>query len=236
MGEIALVSGGVEGSSKRNATVRSFGVVELLILDKTSFLDLDPSTLSVICEEARYRTACSKKPRERDPSDVAVLMARTQHLRALAGRSPQVHYELCRAMVYRKVDADTMLARKNAPATSFFILMSGAANAYAREPKESPQQRKEARRPREQQQQQQQKSGGGGGADRGRASLPPRLSKGGGGGGGADGGLGLAAGRGAGGRSAVPPPLTDVGEHPGRRSRSCVGRLGADAARGRRDR
>ena len=38
-------------------------------------------------------------------------------------------------MVYRKVAADHMLVRKNEPATSFYIVMSGSANAYTQEPR-----------------------------------------------------------------------------------------------------
>ena len=132
VGEIALISG---DNAKRNATVCARSDVEVLILDKKSFLDLDPSTLTTISAEAKYRIACSKHPGERTHADVSVLMARTAHLRTLSGRSPRVHYELCRQMVYRKVPADRLLVRKNAPTTAFYIVMSGTANAYASVPR-----------------------------------------------------------------------------------------------------
>ena len=116
VGEIALVGG---GESKRTATVRPAAgcdSVEVLLLDKKSFLDLDPSTLSIIGEEARYRTACTKNPDERTHADMEMLMKRTAHLHSLASREERVHYELCRHMVYRKLPADTLLVAKKASA------------------------------------------------------------------------------------------------------------------------
>ena len=135
VGEIALVAG---VGARRNATVRAARcdlVVELLILDKRSFLDLDPSTLQTISDEARYRTACTRTPEMRDQRDLAVLMSRTAHLTALSGRSAQVHYELCRSMVYRELPADQLLVRKGAAVKSFFVLMSGACHAYNAAPR-----------------------------------------------------------------------------------------------------
>jgi hypothetical protein len=62
-------------------------------------------------------------PEQRNHNDMAILMTRTAHLKALAQRPHTVHFELCRAMVYRKVDADFMLVRKGTPAESFYIVM-----------------------------------------------------------------------------------------------------------------
>ena len=63
-----------------------------------------------------YNYFCgTKAPDERTAADVAVLMARTGELRALASRPPAVHHELCRHMIYRRAPADTGMPQ-HAPA------------------------------------------------------------------------------------------------------------------------
>jgi len=133
VGEIALVSG---GDSTRTATVRAGSEgAELLVLDTTSFNDLDPDTISIIGEAARYRAACTKNPDERTNDDLMVLMNRTAHLHLLAGRGERVHYELCRNMVYTQLGADTLLVAKGQRVHSVNVLLSGSANAYNAEPR-----------------------------------------------------------------------------------------------------
>jgi len=130
VGEIALLKEGV----KRMATVRASGQVEVLVLDKSTFLDLDRSTLNVIAENARYNTACTKEPGERSREDLQILQQRTAHLSFLAALSSDVHIELCRVMRYRKVNQGTMLVRKGMPASCLYVLMAGAAGLYSTEP------------------------------------------------------------------------------------------------------
>jgi CRP-like cAMP-binding protein len=91
VGEIALFG---ESGATRNATVKALSTdhVELLVLDRTSFHDLEPSTLHIIREVARYNSACTKAPGERTPDDVAVLMDRTSHLKSLASMHSSVQY------------------------------------------------------------------------------------------------------------------------------------------------
>ena len=80
VGEIALFKDGV----KRMATVRTSDHVELLILDKKSFLDLDRATLNIISENARYNAACTKEPGQRTRDDLQILQQRTAHPQCVA--------------------------------------------------------------------------------------------------------------------------------------------------------
>lgn len=131
VGEIALFKDGV----KRMATVRSSEHVELLILDKKSFLDFDRSTLNIISENARYNAACTKEPVQRTRGDLQILQQRTSHLSHLSSLSTDVHLELCRVMRYRKINENAMLVRKGMPASCLYVLISGRAAAYAAEPR-----------------------------------------------------------------------------------------------------
>ena len=85
------------------ATVRTSDNVELLILSKRDFLDLDKATLNIIQENARYNAACTKEPSQRTRDDLQILQQRTAHLSHLSSLSTEVHMELCRVMRYRKV-------------------------------------------------------------------------------------------------------------------------------------
>jgi len=130
VGEIALFQDGV----KRMATVRASGHVEVLVLEKRTFLDLDRSTLNLIAENARYNAACTKEPGQRGRDDLQILQQRTAHLSHLSALSSDVHIELCRVMRYRKVNEATMLVRKGMPASCLYILMAGAASLFSNEP------------------------------------------------------------------------------------------------------
>jgi len=132
VGEIALFKDGV----KRMATVRtSADHVELLILDKKSFLDLDRATLHIISENARYNAACTKEPHQRTRDDLQILQQRTSHLSHLSSLSSEVHLELCRVMRYRKVNEQSMLVRKGQVASCLYVIISGKCNTYANDPR-----------------------------------------------------------------------------------------------------
>jgi len=131
VGEIALFKDGV----KRMATVRTSDNVELLILDKKSFLDLDRATLHIISENARYNAACTKEPHQRTRDDLQILQQRTSHLSHLSSLSTDVHLELCRVMRYRKVNEGSMLVRKGSTATCLYVIISGKCNTFAQEPR-----------------------------------------------------------------------------------------------------
>jgi len=115
--------------------VRTSDNVELMLLDKKSFLDLDRSTLNIIAENARYNAACTKEPGQRTRDDLQILQQRTAHLSHLAALSTDVHIELCRVMRYRKVNEGTMLVRKGLPASCLYVLISGSASTYSGEPR-----------------------------------------------------------------------------------------------------
>ena len=131
VGEIALFKDGV----KRMATVRTSDNVDLLILDKKSFLDLDRATLTIISENARYNAACTKEPHQRTRDDLQILQQRTSHLSHLSSLSSDVQLELCRVMRYRKVNEASMLVRKGMPAQCLYVLISGTCNTYTAEPR-----------------------------------------------------------------------------------------------------
>ena len=133
VGEIALFKDGV----KRMATVRTSDNVEILILDKKSFLDLDKATLNIISENARYNAACTKEPSQRTRDDLQILQQRTAHLSHLSSLSTDVHLELCRVMRYRKVNENAILVRKGMPAQCLYVLISGAASTYITEPRQN---------------------------------------------------------------------------------------------------
>jgi len=122
VGEIALFSDG----ATRNATVRTLEHAEVLLLDKKSFLDLDQSTLQIIKENAQYNSACTKQPSDRSKADIDILQQRTAHLTHLARMQPEVHRELCRVMKYRKVLEDTVLCKRGADATCFYVIINGS--------------------------------------------------------------------------------------------------------------
>ena len=88
-------------------------------------------TLQMIEENASYNAACTKLPTARSRADVDLLQKRTAHLRQLVKLPTEVHRELCRVMVYRKVNEGHVLARKGVPASCFQVLMSGSASVYA---------------------------------------------------------------------------------------------------------
>lgn len=131
VGEIALFKDGV----KRMATVRTSDPVEVLILDKKSFLDLDRATLNIISENARYNAACTKEPNQRTRDDLQILQQRTAHLSHIAALSNDVHLELCRVMRYRKVGENAILVRKGMPALCLYVIISGSAATYVSEPR-----------------------------------------------------------------------------------------------------
>jgi CRP-like cAMP-binding protein len=131
VGEIALFKDGVS----RMATVRSSENVELLILDRKSFLDLDKATLNIIAENARYNAACTKEPTQRTRDDLQILQQRTEHLSHLSSLSSDVHLELCRVMRYRKVNENSILVRKGMPAQCLYVLISGTAGIFVTEPR-----------------------------------------------------------------------------------------------------
>jgi len=136
VGEIALLPNSDAAGEKRLATVRTSETVEVLILDKSSFLDLDRSTLNIIAENARYNAACTKEPSKRTREDLQILQTRTAHLSHLAALPTDIHLELCRVMRYQKISEHTFLVRKGAPATCLYVLISGACSTYTAEPTE----------------------------------------------------------------------------------------------------
>lgn len=131
VGEIALFKDGV----KRMATVRSSDNVELLILSKKDFLDLDRGTLHLISENARYNAACTKEPHQRTREDLQILQQRTSHLHHLSSLTSHTHLELCRVMRYRKVNESSMLVRKGIAASCLYVIISGKCNTFAHEPR-----------------------------------------------------------------------------------------------------
>jgi len=131
VGEIALFKTG----EKRMATVRTADNVEILTLDKKSFLQLDPATLNIISENARYNAACTKEPGQRERADLHILQQRTAHLSELSSLSSEVHLELCRVMRYRQINGNTILVRKGHAATCLMIIISGSVATHAAEPR-----------------------------------------------------------------------------------------------------
>lgn len=130
VGEIALLTDGTQ----RMATVRTADHVELLMLDKKSFLDLDKTTLNIISENARYNAACTKEPEQRGNDDLHILQSRTSHMTFLSALSSDVHRELCRVMRYRKVSENAILVRKGMPAECLYVLISGSVSIHVTDP------------------------------------------------------------------------------------------------------
>ena len=64
--------------------------VELLILTKRTFFELDRATLNIISENARYNAACTKAPGQRTRSDLQILQQRTAHLGAMSSFSSDI--------------------------------------------------------------------------------------------------------------------------------------------------
>jgi len=131
VGEIALLKDG----TKRMATVRASDTVDLLVIDKKAFLDLDKATLNIIREQARYNAACAKTPAERTKEDLRTLQQRTSVLNYFANLGEDTHLELCRVMNYRKLQGGTILVRKGMPVQHLNVIISGQIATFATNPK-----------------------------------------------------------------------------------------------------
>ena len=91
-------------------------------------------TLQYIKDNSAYNAACARPASERTREDIMILQKRTAHLQLLAELPPQVHYELCRAMKYRKVAKGVVLVRRRHRANRMMLIMSGTAHAFSSDP------------------------------------------------------------------------------------------------------
>lgn len=124
IGEIALF----DDKAVRNASVRTSAPSEILVLNKEAFFHMDEATLNIILSNANFKDACTKAPDKRAKADVDILHQRTAHLAFFNRKhiSHELQRELCRVMVYRKVDAGKTLMRRGDNATCFYVVMSGS--------------------------------------------------------------------------------------------------------------
>ena len=130
VGEIALFQEG----ARRMATVRASEHVDLLVLSKQSFYNLDKATLTIIYENARYNAACAKKASDRTREDLRVLQHRTSVLTHFSTLDEEVHLELCRVMTYRKVTENTILVRKGMTVNNLLVVISGSVACFVTDP------------------------------------------------------------------------------------------------------
>lgn len=130
VGEIALFQEG----ARRMATVRASEHVDLLVLDKQSFLQLDKATLTNIYEDARYSAACAKKASDRTREDLRVLQQQTAALTLFSNLEEALHLELCRVMKYRKVGEGVILVRKGMPVDHLLVIISGSVACFVTDP------------------------------------------------------------------------------------------------------
>ena len=133
VGEAGLLS----ETGRRNASVRAAGragrdaAVEVLVLQKKDFLDLDRETLDDIKEIAQWNSACSKEADRRTEEDLDLLQRCTAELDYCKQLPLYTHRELCRLMKYRKVAPETTLVEKGSVATKLFVILSGQAAVYS---------------------------------------------------------------------------------------------------------
>ena len=133
VGEAGLLS----ATGRRNATVRASGrpgrdaPIDVLVLSKDSFLELDEATLNDIRETAQYNSACSMEPIRRTEADLDLLQRRTAHLDYCKQLPAIAHRELCRVMRYRKIAPETTLIEKGSPTSKMYVVYSGQAAVYA---------------------------------------------------------------------------------------------------------
>lgn len=113
VGETALLFPG----QKRNATIISHGA-EVLLLTKRDFLSLDEATLQNIRLNSSFTAACSMKPEHRETTHIDALVEKTQSLDFFKRMDDGAHRDLCKRLLYLKVEPGARIIAPPPPGVS----------------------------------------------------------------------------------------------------------------------